>query len=57
MLREGSTLTEAQLGEFLVERIARFKIPTAVWFRSEELPRNANGKFVKRALRDELVGG
>jgi long-chain acyl-CoA synthetase len=57
VLREGTSLTEAQLGEFLAERIAKFKIPSAVWFRSEELPRNANGKFVKRTLRDELVGG
>jgi acyl-coenzyme A synthetase/AMP-(fatty) acid ligase len=27
-----------------------------VWFRDEALPRNANGKFVKRELRNELVG-
>ena len=39
----------------LEERIAKFKIPTNVWFRDEELPRNANGKFLKRELRDELV--
>jgi long-chain acyl-CoA synthetase len=56
VLRQGSTLTEAELTEFLAERIAKFKIPSSVWFRSEELPRNASGKFVKRALRDELIG-
>ena len=37
------------------ERIAKFKIPSSVWFRDDALPRNANGKFVKRELRDELV--
>jgi acyl-coenzyme A synthetase/AMP-(fatty) acid ligase len=31
-------------------------VPEHVWFLDEELPRNANGKFVKRALRDRLVG-
>jgi acyl-CoA synthetase (AMP-forming)/AMP-acid ligase II len=57
VLRDGSTLSEEALAAFLGDRLAKYKIPTAVWFRSEELPRNANGKFVKRALRDELVGG
>ena len=37
------------------ERIARHKVPRYVWLLEEELPRNANGKFVKRALRDQLA--
>jgi putative Mg2+ transporter-C (MgtC) family protein len=36
------------------ERIARHKIPRYVWLRDQSLPRNANGKFVKRELRDQL---
>jgi long-chain acyl-CoA synthetase len=56
VLRDGATLDAEGLREFLGERIARFKIPTSIWFRSEPLPRNANGKFVKRELRDEYVG-
>jgi long-chain acyl-CoA synthetase len=56
VLRPGASLTDDELSAFLADRIAKFKIPSAMWFRSEELPRNANGKFVKRALRDELVG-
>ena len=40
---------------FLAERIAKFKIPATIWFRSEQLPRNANGKFLKRELRNEYV--
>jgi long-chain acyl-CoA synthetase len=56
VLRPGATLDEDALSAFLRERIANFKIPTTVWFRTEQLPRNANGKFMKRELRDELVG-
>jgi len=36
--------------------IAGFKVPEHVWFLDDSLPRNANGKFVKRTLRDDLVG-
>jgi acyl-CoA synthetase (AMP-forming)/AMP-acid ligase II len=57
VLRSGATMTDEQLTGFLADRLAKFKIPSSIWFRSQELPRNANGKFVKRALRDELVGG
>jgi len=56
VLRDGATLDEDGLRSFLAERIAKFKIPAHVWFRTEPLPRNANGKFVKRDLRDEYVG-
>ena len=55
VLRPGAQLTEDELSEFLAARIARYKIPTSVWFRDEQLPRNANGKFLKRELRDQLV--
>jgi len=40
----------------LAERIAKHKIPARVWFLDEPLPRNANGKFVKRELKDRLLG-
>ena len=55
VLRAGSTLAEQELADFLAERIAKFKIPAKVWFRTEQLPRNANGKFMKRELRQELI--
>ena len=41
---------------FLVHSLAKFKIPERIWLRTEPLPRNANGKFVKRTLRDQLIG-
>ncbi|HET8931741.1 MAG TPA: class I adenylate-forming enzyme family protein [Acidimicrobiales bacterium] len=56
VVRDGSTLDEAGLRTFLDGRIAAHKIPTTTWFRTESLPRNATGKFLKRALRDELLG-
>jgi acyl-CoA synthetase (AMP-forming)/AMP-acid ligase II len=45
------------LRTFLAERIAKYKIPSTVWFLDEPLPRNANGKFVKRELRERLLAG
>jgi long-chain acyl-CoA synthetase len=56
VLHPGATLTEAELQQFLAERIAKYKIPSRVWILTEQLPRNANGKFVKRELRAQLLG-
>lgn len=52
----GATIDEAALRTFLGERIAKHKIPARFWFLEQQLPRNANGKFVKRELRAQLVG-
>jgi acyl-CoA synthetase (AMP-forming)/AMP-acid ligase II len=57
VVRDGAALTAAELQAFLSERIAKYKIPAAIWIRGEALPRNANGKFLKRELRNELLGG
>ncbi len=56
VLRPGASLSHDELADFLAPRIAKFKIPATVWFRHDQLPRNANGKFMKRELRDELAG-
>ncbi len=50
----GSLLDEATLSAHLEPRLARFKHPEHVWFVSQPLPRNANGKFLKRELREIL---
>jgi acyl-CoA synthetase (AMP-forming)/AMP-acid ligase II len=55
VLKDGATMTESDLRAGLTDRIAKFKIPERVWFLDEPLPRNANGKFVKRELRDTLL--
>ena len=56
VLHPDATLTEDELREFLASRIAKYKIPSTIWFLTEQLPRNANGKFVKRELRAQLLG-
>jgi long-chain acyl-CoA synthetase len=53
--RTGSTLSAPDLQRFAAEHLARFKVPSAVVFRDEPLPRNATGKILKRDLRDELL--
>ena len=55
--RDGETLTAEQLQEFLRARLAGFKVPTVIHIRSEPLPRNPAGKFLKRDLRSELTSG
>ncbi len=56
VLRPGAELTTEELRHFLSASLAKHKIPSTVWFRSEPIPRNANGKFLKRELRKELLG-
>lgn len=56
VLRPGMSLTEDELRKFLAVSLAKYKIPTRVWFRAEPIPRNASGKFLKRELRKQLVG-
>lgn len=52
----GVTIDEAELSAFVAERLAKFKVPAQWWFRTESLPRNANGKFLKRQVKAELLG-
>jgi len=51
----GATLTDEELVEFLSDKLAKFKIPERVWFLDDPLPRNANGKFLKRELKETLT--
>ena len=54
---EGASLDEAAVQAWVGERLAAFKVPATVVVRTESLPRNATGKFLKRSLRDDLVAG
>ncbi|HEX4694748.1 class I adenylate-forming enzyme family protein [Sphingomonas sp.] len=49
-LAPGTTATEAELQAWVRERLAAFKAPVAVRFVHETLPRNANGKILKKDL-------
>jgi acyl-CoA synthetase (AMP-forming)/AMP-acid ligase II len=49
-----SRISETELQAFCAERLADYKVPETFTFQSEPLPRNANGKVLKRELRDSL---
>jgi long-chain acyl-CoA synthetase len=55
VLRPGAKVTAEELGQHVKARLAGFMVPTHVWFRSEPLPRNPQGKVLKRELREEVV--
>ncbi|HEY3174403.1 MAG TPA: long-chain fatty acid--CoA ligase [Candidatus Polarisedimenticolia bacterium] len=51
---DGASLDERELRRLCVEKLARYKVPRG--FRIvQELPRNAAGKVLKQALREESV--
>jgi long-chain acyl-CoA synthetase len=56
VLRPGTTVTAEELSRFARERLASFMVPAHFWFLSEPLPRNPQGKALKRELRSTLVG-
>lgn len=49
VLQNGDTLTQDELQTFCARQLARFKIPTNIYF-IPELPRNASGKVLRRNL-------
>lgn len=51
----GAQLTAEELQNHVRTLIASFKVPEHIWFSEEPLPRNANGKFLKRELRETLI--
>src|SRR5437868_1395762 len=50
-LKPGAHATEDELRAHVAERLAAFKVPVAVKFWHEVLPRNANGKILKNELK------
>lgn len=50
-LAPGQTATEPELRGWVGERLAAFKVPVKILFHPETLPRNANGKILKRDLK------
>jgi long-chain acyl-CoA synthetase len=52
VLKEGETATEEEIREFCKGQMAKYKVPTAVEFRSE-LPKTIVGKVLRRILVDE----
>ncbi|MEE2768769.1 MAG: class I adenylate-forming enzyme family protein [Actinomycetota bacterium] len=56
VLLPGSSCTGNELRDHTRGLIASFKVPEHVWFLNDPLPQNANGKFLKRELRERLAG-
>ncbi len=54
VLKPGAKTSADALRAFCASRISKHKIPRYIWLRTDALPRNANGKFLKRELRDSL---
>jgi len=52
--KDGERVDPEALRAHCRDLIAGFKVPRYIWLLNEPLPRNANGKFLKRELRDRL---
>jgi long-chain acyl-CoA synthetase len=55
VLRPGRVIEAEEIIRHVTPHLAKFEIPTRIFFRSEMLPRNAQGKVLKRELRAALV--
>jgi fatty-acyl-CoA synthase len=51
--RDGASLSEDEVKEYVKDNLARYKVPREVVF-VEELPRNATGKVLKRELAESV---
>jgi fatty-acyl-CoA synthase len=52
VLREGATIDEAALKEYVKKNLARYKVPREIVFL-DALPRNPTGKVLKRVLAEQ----
>jgi long-chain acyl-CoA synthetase len=53
-LKDGAAAEADALRAFCAERLADYKVPETWTLQHQPLPRNANGKLLKRALRERL---
>jgi long-chain acyl-CoA synthetase len=54
VLRPGRVIEGEEISRHVAARLAKFEVPTKIFF-SDALPRNPQGKVLKRELRDSLV--
>ena len=55
-LKEGAQVSEAELRDYVKERVAAYKYPRQVWF-VDELPKGPTGKILKRAIEIPAISG
>ncbi len=54
-LRDGASASAADLAAHCAPLLADYKRPESISFATEPLPRNANGKLLKRTLREAIA--
>lgn len=54
VLESGSTLSADDIRNYCVDNMSKPKVPRYMWVLQDSLPRNANGKFLKRELKETL---
>jgi long-chain acyl-CoA synthetase len=55
LVKEGMNIEVLELQDHVRAKLAEFKVPSHIEFFTEQLPRNASGKILKRKIRDEIV--
>jgi long-chain acyl-CoA synthetase len=55
IVRVKAPVSEAQLIGHCGKALSAYKVPVRIYVRTDELPKNANGKILKNALREEIV--
>jgi fatty-acyl-CoA synthase len=56
VVREGASVTAAELREFLAGKVARWQLPER-WAFLPEVPKTSTGKFDKKTLRARYAEG
>jgi fatty-acyl-CoA synthase len=56
VLREGASATEAELRDFLAEKVARWQVPER-WAFLDAVPKTSVGKFDKKVVRQRYADG
>ena len=54
--KPGVILTAQDVQAHVAERLARYNVPTRVFFTDDPLPRTASGKILKRELKERYGG-
>jgi long-chain acyl-CoA synthetase len=54
VLRPGRVIEAEEITRHVARHLARYEVPTKIFFRAEPLPRNPQGKVLKRELRASL---
>jgi acyl-CoA synthetase (AMP-forming)/AMP-acid ligase II len=54
-IKPDATVTEEALKSFVLEHLAKFKVPEYVWFVNEKLPRLGSGKINKKEIKADYT--